>query len=105
MLFVFLVSVGGFLLDEDESLFERRDDGHELFLWRVAQLLGVFRTITWVLIAAVWPLSIVLLLGSFLVGMYSLTCRPAVVRGYRWVFLGFGKYSAPKRLSFLCGND
>ena len=104
MLFVFLVSVGGFLLDEDESLFERRDD-QELFVYRVAQLLGVFRTILWVMIAAVWPLFLVIICVSYFMGMYSLSCRPFVVRCIRWVFLGFGKYTQVRKPSFICGND
>jgi hypothetical protein len=106
MLFVFLVSVGGFLIDEDESLFERRNDSHELFVWRVAQLLGVFQTLLWVVIAAVWPLFLVILVAIYVTAKHCLVCRPLLVRVVRWLFLGFGKYiHPPRRPSFICGND
>ncbi len=105
-LFVFLVAVGGFLLDEDESLFERTKNSHELFVWRVMTLLGVFRTAIWIVIAAVWPVFLVVLIALYFIGKYCLVCRPTLVRTVRWFFLGFGKFSGKWRTpSWICGND
>ena len=105
-LFVLLVAVGGFLLDEDDALFSCVLPGQHSFVWRVIFLLGPVRTLLWIVVAALWPLFLALLVIAFLVWKYIPPARIAVILGARWFFLGFGKFTKPKRKPlFMCGND
>lgn len=97
--FIYLILVSGVvILGENGSLFADNIDSIDVLL-ETPQILGVFRTLLWVAIAAVWPAVIVV--GIILAFLYleKEELPPRLDRILEWFFLGFGKYVPPKEPS------
>ena len=97
--FIYLILVSGVvILGENGSLFADNIDSIDVLL-ETPQILGVFRTLLWVAIAAVW--TAVVVVGVILVFLYleKEELPPRLDRILEWFFLGFGKYVPPKESS------
>lgn len=94
--FIYLILVSGVvILNEDGSLFTDDLDSLDMLL-QTSRILGVSRMLAWVVIAAVWP--VVILIGVVLAFLYleKEELPPRLDRILEWFFLGFGKFVPPK---------
>lgn len=94
--FIYLILVSGVvILNEDGSLFTDDLDSLDMLL-QTSRILGVSRMFAWVVIAAVWP--VVILIGVVLAFLYleKEELPPRLDRILEWFFLGFGKFVPPK---------
>lgn len=94
--FIYLILVSGVvILGENGSLFTDNLDSLDMLL-QTPRILGVSRTLVWVVIAAVWP--VVILIGVVLAFLYleKEELPPRLDRILEWFFLGFGKFVPPK---------
>ncbi len=94
--FICMILVSGVsILREDNSLFTDNLDSVDMF-FETPCVLGVFRTLLWVVIALVWP--VVILIGVVLAFLYleKEELPPRLDRILEWFFLGFGKFVPPK---------